>query len=68
MGSPRAQSSDESMQEWLQREDVDFINECRWQAAIRNARYNQALGRYRQRIVHSRELGVRDLLLRRVLN
>jgi hypothetical protein len=34
MGSPRAQFSDESMQEWLRREDVDFINECRWQATI----------------------------------
>jgi hypothetical protein len=29
MGSPRAQSSDESMQERLLREDVDSINECR---------------------------------------
>jgi hypothetical protein len=37
-------------------------------AATRNARYNQALGCYRQRIVHSRELGVRDLVLQRVLN
>jgi hypothetical protein len=35
---------------------------------IQNARYNQALGRYRQRIVHSRELGIWDLVLRRVLN
>jgi hypothetical protein len=32
MGSPRAQSSDESMQERLRREDVDFINERRWQS------------------------------------
>jgi hypothetical protein len=68
MGSPRAQSSNESMQEWLQREDVDFINERRWQAATRNARYNQALRRYCQRIMHSRELGVWDLVLRRVLS
>jgi hypothetical protein len=49
-------------------EDMDFINERRWQAAIRNARYNQALRRYNQRFVHSRELGVGDLVLRRVLN
>jgi hypothetical protein len=34
MGSPRVQSVDESMQEQLQREDVDFIDERRWQAAI----------------------------------
>jgi hypothetical protein len=68
MGSPRAQSSDESMQERLRREVVDFINECRWQAAIRNARYNQVLGRYHQQIMHGRELEVRDLVLQRVLN
>lgn len=68
MGSPRVQSFDESMQEQLRREDVDFINERRWQTTIRNARYNQALRRYHQRFVHSRELGVGDLVLRRVLN
>jgi hypothetical protein len=68
MGSPRVQYFDESMQEQLRREDVDFIDERRWQAAIRNARYNQALGRYHQRFVHSRELRVGDLVLRRILN
>jgi hypothetical protein len=47
---------------------VDFIDERRWRAAIRNARYNQALKRYHQRFVHSRELKVEDLVLRRVLN
>jgi hypothetical protein len=68
MGSPWVQAFDESMQEKLRREDVDFIDERRWQAAIRNARYNQALMRYHQRFVHSRELRVGDLVLRRVLN
>jgi hypothetical protein len=68
MGSPRAQSFDESMQEQLRRKDVDFINEHRWQAATRNARQNQALERCLQQIVHSRELRVQDLVLRRVLN
>ena len=68
MGSPRVQAFDESMQEQLRREDVDFIDERRWRAAIRNARYNQALRRYHQRFVHSRELRVGDLVLRRVLN
>jgi hypothetical protein len=68
MGSPRVQSFDESMQEQLRREDVDFIDERRWQATIRNAWYNQALRRYHQRFVHSRELKVGDLVLRRVLN
>jgi hypothetical protein len=50
------------------REDVDFIDECRWHAAIRNARYNQALMRYHQLFMHSKELGVGDLVLWRVLN
>jgi hypothetical protein len=68
MGSPQVQSFDESMQELIQHEDVDFIDKRRWQAAIQNARYNQALRRYHQRFVHSRELRVRDLVLRRVLN
>jgi hypothetical protein len=68
MGSPRVQAFEESMQGQLRREDMDFINDRRWQAAIRNARYNQALRRYHQRFVHSRELRVEDLVLRRVLN
>jgi hypothetical protein len=64
MGSPRVQYFNESMQEQLRREDMDFIDERRWKAAIRNARYNQALRRYHQRFVHSRELKVEDLVLR----
>jgi hypothetical protein len=56
------------MQEQLRHEDVEFIDECRWQAAIQNARYNQTLRRYHQRFMHNRELGVGDLVLRRVLN
>jgi hypothetical protein len=68
MGSPWVQSFDESMQEKLRREDVDFIDEHRWRVAIRNARYNQALRCYHQWFVHSRELRVEDLVLRRVLN
>jgi hypothetical protein len=46
MGSPRVQSFDESLQEQLRREDVDLIDERRWQVAIQNARYNQALRCY----------------------
>jgi hypothetical protein len=56
------------MQGQLRREDMDFVDERRWRAAIRNARYNQALRRYHQRFVHSRELRVGDRVLRRVLN
>jgi hypothetical protein len=68
MCSPQVQAFEESMQGQLRREDMDFIDERRWQAAIRNARYNQALRRYHQRFMHSRELRVGDLVLRRVLN
>jgi hypothetical protein len=68
MGSPRAQSFDESAQEQLRHEDVDFIDGHRWRAAVRNARYNRALRRYHQRFVHSRKFEVGDLVLRRILN
>jgi hypothetical protein len=68
MGSPRVQAFEESMQGQLRCEDMDLVDERRWRAAIRNARYNQALRRYHQRFVHNRELRVRDLVLRRVLN
>jgi hypothetical protein len=68
MGSPRVHAFEESMQGQLRREDMDFIDERRWQASIRNARYNQVLRRYHQRFVHSRELRVGDLVLRLVLN
>jgi hypothetical protein len=68
MGSPRVQAFEESMQGQLWHEDMDFIDKRRWQAAIRNARYNQALRRYHQLFVHSRKLRVRDLVLRQVLN
>ena len=68
LGSPRVQAFDESMQEQLRCDNVDFVDERRWRAAIRNARYNQALRRYHQRFVHSRELRAGDLVLRRILN
>lgn len=68
MGSPQAQSFDESMQEQLWHEGADSTNDRRWRAAIRNAQYNQALRRYHQRFVHSREPRVTDLVLRRIPN
>jgi hypothetical protein len=43
---------------------MDFTDERRWQTTIQNARYNQALRRYHQQFVHSRELRVGDLVLR----
>jgi len=68
MGSPRVQFFDESVQEQQRREDVDLVDEHRWRAVIRNARYNQALRRYHQRLMRSRELHIGDLVLRRILN
>jgi hypothetical protein len=55
-------------QDQLQHEDIDLVNERRWQSAIKNARYRQTLRRYHQRFVRSRELLVDDLVLRQVLN
>ena len=56
------------MQEQLRRDDVDFVDERRWRAAIQNAHYNQALRCYHQRFVHNRDLRAGDLVLRRILN
>jgi hypothetical protein len=68
MGSLRVQAFDEVLQEQQRLQDVDLIDERRWQATVRNARYNQALRRYYQWFVHGRELRVRELVLRRILN
>jgi hypothetical protein len=43
MGSLRVQAFDEDLQEQQCRQDVDLIDERRCRAAVRNARYNQAL-------------------------
>jgi hypothetical protein len=67
MGSLRVKTYDEATQDQLRHEDINLVDERRWQAAIKNARYRQALRRYHQRIVRSRELQVDDLVLRRVL-
>jgi hypothetical protein len=61
MGSLRVKTYDEATQDQLQSEDIDLVDERRWQAAIKNARY-------RQRFMRSRELQVDDLVLRRVLS
>jgi hypothetical protein len=67
MGSLRVKTYDETAQDQLRREDIDLVNEQRWQSAIKNARYRQALKRYHQRFMHSRELQMDDLVLRRIL-
>jgi hypothetical protein len=64
MGSLRVKTYDEAVQDQLQREDIDLVDERRWQSAIKNACYRQALKRYYQRFVRSRELQVDDLVLR----
>jgi transposase InsO family protein len=48
MGSLRVQAFDEDLQERQRRQDVDLVDERRWRAAVRNARYNEALRRYHQ--------------------
>jgi hypothetical protein len=47
---------------------MDLVDEQRCQAAIKNARYRQALRRYHQWFMRSRELQVDDLVLKRVLS
>jgi hypothetical protein len=67
MASLHVQTYDEAAQDQFRHEDVDLVDKRRWQSAIKNARYRQAIRRYQQQFVHSRELQVDDLVLRRVL-
>jgi hypothetical protein len=39
MGSLRVKTYDEATQDQLRREDIDLVDERRWQAAIKNERY-----------------------------
>jgi transposase InsO family protein len=50
MGSLCVNTYDKAMQDQLRREDIDLVDERRWQAAIKNARYQQTLMRYHQRV------------------
>jgi hypothetical protein len=68
MCSLRVKTYDEATQDQLWHEDINLVNERRWQSAIKNACYQQVLRRYHQRFMRSRELQVDDLVLRRVLN
>jgi hypothetical protein len=68
MGSLRVKTYDETMKDQLRCENIDLVDERRWQSAIKNAGYRQVLRRYHQRFVQSRELQVDDLVLQRVLN
>jgi hypothetical protein len=68
MHSLRVMTYDEAVQDQLQRENIDLVDEQRWQAAIKNARYRQALRHYHQQFMPSKELQVDDLFLRWVLS
>jgi transposase InsO family protein len=48
MGSLCVKTYDEATQDQLWCEDIDLVDERRWQATIKNARYRQALRRYCQ--------------------
>jgi hypothetical protein len=43
MGSLHVKTYDEATQDQLQREDIDLVDERRWQAVIKNACHQQAL-------------------------
>jgi transposase InsO family protein len=66
MGSFHVQTYNEAAQDQLRRDDIDLINERRWQSAIKNTRYCQTLQCYHQWFMHSREHQVNDLVLRQV--
>ena len=65
-GSPRVLAFDEEAQEELRQDDAVLLEENRFQAAVRAARYQQALRRYHSRKVHARKLEEGDLVLRRI--
>jgi hypothetical protein len=61
------QTYNEVVQDQLRREDIDLVDERRWQSAIKNTWYWQALQHYHQQFVCSRELQADDLVLQWVL-
>jgi transposase InsO family protein len=67
MGSLHIQAYDEATYDQLRCEDIDLVDERRWQSAIKNVRYHQSLKHYQEWFVHSTELQVDDLVLRWVL-
>ena len=65
-GSPRVLTYDELEQERLRQDDATLLEEDHLRAAVRAARYQQALRRYHSRKVHARSFEEGDLILRRV--
>jgi transposase InsO family protein len=51
MGSLRVKIYDEAMLDQLRHEDIDLVDERRWQSSFKNARYRQVLKHYHQRFV-----------------
>ena len=66
--SARVLEFDEARQDATRGMDLVLGEECRRQASLRAARYQQALWRYHCRSVRSRTLEVGDLVLWRVLS
>jgi hypothetical protein len=67
MGFLCVQVYNKAAQDQLRREDIDLIDERRWQSGIKNAWYRQTLKCYQEWFMRSRELLVDDLVLWRVL-
>ena len=66
--SARVLAFDEARQDAMRGMDLVLGEECRREASLRAARYQQALQRYHCCSVRSRTLEVGDLVLRRVLS
>ena len=66
--SARVLAFDETLQDAMRGTDLVLGEERHREAALRTARYQQALGRYHCRSIRSRTLEVGDLVLRRVLS
>ena len=65
-GSPLVLAYDEVEQQQLRHDDAMLLEEDHLRAAVRAARYQQALRRYHSHMVHARSLEEGDLVLRRV--
>ena len=63
----RVQAYDDTIQRAERIDDVNFLEEVRCRAAVRQAHYQQSLHWYHSRRVRSRELEPGDLVLRRRL-
>ena len=65
-GSPQVLAYNELEQEQLRQDDATLLEEDHLRAAVRAARYQQALRRYHSRKVHARSFEEGDLVLRHV--